>query len=123
MARVLRTGGYLFITFPQMSPLRRWKARRGDYGEDFSEGDVDRFYQFALDAKAVAADLGRRGFTLIERRGWDGIKGFKDEVRLGRRWLQEVYDRKRLRRQRPWIDAALRPFAPHMAFLILRKDG
>ena len=31
MSRVVRTGGYLFLTFPYMSPVRRLKARLGLY--------------------------------------------------------------------------------------------
>lgn len=80
-ARILRPGGFLFLTFPWMSPLRRKKADRGCYPPlpvDF-EPLRDGFYQFALNAETVSEALLHTGFSIVSRRGIDALKGIKDE--------------------------------------------
>ena len=83
MRRTLRPGGFLFVSFPYLSPLRRWKVRLGAYPRGTKaeyEERRDAFYQFALPAAQVQRDLERLGFRLLERLIWDGIKGFEDEL-------------------------------------------
>jgi SAM-dependent methyltransferase len=47
-ARIVRRGGYLFLSAPWFSPYRRFKARRRDYPTvDFAD-QPELFYQFAL---------------------------------------------------------------------------
>jgi len=121
MARVLRPGGILFLTFPAMSPLRRLKARLGLYPERLAPGEG--FYQFALDPAAVEADFARFGFEPAARAPYDGIKGLKDEVGFLRPLLQPFYDRKVpgsgliLRA----LDLILRRQSYHMMLLVLRR--
>lgn len=81
MNRVLKPGGYAFVTFPYMSPLRKLRAKMGRYHE-FHEDRLDKskFFQFALDAKRVQKDFSKMGFELIYQRPFDGIKGLKDEL-------------------------------------------
>ncbi len=80
-ARIIRPGGYLFLTFPWMSPLRRMKAKRGLY--PVLPGSFnpcrDGFYQFALNGEAVSGTLQDKGFHILKRRGIDALKGLKDE--------------------------------------------
>lgn len=54
MKRVVKVGGYLFITFPHMSVLRRLKVILRQYPFfNLNEVDISNFYQFALDEKNV----------------------------------------------------------------------
>ncbi len=93
MGRVLRSSrGFLFLTFPYMSPLRRLKAALCMYPRRFRETEIESFYQFCLSHRKVLEDLRRRGFVLRELRPFDGLKGFKDEVPFLRPALQAVYD-------------------------------
>ncbi|HEC35648.1 MAG TPA: class I SAM-dependent methyltransferase [Anaerolineae bacterium] len=124
--RTLRPSGFLFISFPYMSPLRRWKVRLRAYPTGKrTEYATKRgiFYQFALPADQVQRDLERVGFRLLERLSYDGIKGFKDEVACLQPWLQPIYDGKKHRHLRPLLERLLRPFASHCVLLVMQKAG
>ena len=104
MYRVLKPGGYLFLTFPYMSPLRKWKARRGQYSlyenmrsldssanGGLARGDAPRhFYQFALDHERIAQHFTKNGFALVETKPIDGFKGLKDESVFANRILNRL---------------------------------
>ena len=121
-ARALRAGGYLFVSFPYMSPLRRFKAMVRAYESEYTKEVVEDFYQFALDRKRVISDSVSRGFSLVESKPFDGIKGFKDEIVLFRQHLQRIYDGKAHPTLRPLVDRLLRRFAAHMMLLVLRRE-
>ncbi len=93
MRRVLIPGGYLFLSFPYMSPLRRLKAKIGLYLE-FNDEEKDDFFQFALNEKAVMADFKTIGFKLLEKKPRSTIKGFIDEVSSFKPFLQKLLDYK-----------------------------
>lgn len=81
--RVLREGGYLFLTFPCMSPVRNLKARLGSYrGWKDGEKEPDGFYQFMLDPFVVAKDLEGSGFSVIESQVMQLASGVKQEFPL-----------------------------------------
>ena len=85
MSRTVRQGGYIFVSFPYMSPLRRFKNKLRLYQRDNSNGvnlDKNTFYQFALNPKTVIKKFKENNFVLIETYSFDGIKGFKDEIRI-----------------------------------------
>lgn len=124
MHRTLNIGGFLFVSFPYMSLLRKLKVALRMYPFQKSAAlndQQEQFYQFAFTASKIQADLETLGFELKERLTYDGIKGFKDEVALFKPWLQEIYDRKRGNRLRPHLDKLFKPFAAHMALLVLQK--
>ncbi|MDP1833398.1 MAG: methyltransferase domain-containing protein [Candidatus Moranbacteria bacterium] len=93
MRRVIKPGGYLFLTFPYMSPLRKFKAKHGKYPK-FQENNFNKetFYQFALDHKKVIEKFELSGFSLVSKKPFDGIKGLKDEVNFMKNPLQKIYD-------------------------------
>lgn len=124
MHRTLKIGGYLFVSFPHLSLLRKIKIlTRGYEIGDYStlKDRQNTFYQFALDAKIVQSEFERLGFKFVERIAYDGIKGFKDELTLFKQWLQPIYDGKHGGRLRPYLDKAFKPFASHMALLVMQK--
>jgi len=95
MARTIRKKGYLFISFPFMSPLRKMKHFLSMYPESESNELLKLeklFYQFALDSRTVIGDLEQVGFKLISRKVIGGLKGLKDEARPLRALLQRIYD-------------------------------
>lgn len=126
MKRVIRPGGYLFLTFPYMSPLRKLKANLGLYTEEINGNLTEDFYQFALDHKAVISNLEKRGFYLKEEVGFDSIKGLKDEVKLLNKPLQKLYDyrgtKSYIYRMKNCLDKLFLPFASHCILLVLQKD-
>ncbi|MBU2540173.1 class I SAM-dependent methyltransferase [Patescibacteria group bacterium] len=89
--RVIKTNGYLFLTFPHMFFLRRLKAKLGIYKK--LDNDINNnFYCFILNEKEVAKNVEKHGFKLIFKKPFDATKGLKDEIFLLKPILQKVYD-------------------------------
>lgn len=122
--RVLRSGGYLFLTFPYMSPLRRLKAFLGAYPKHQAERfDREHFYQFALSAPSTIQRFESSGFELVLKKPYEGFKGLKDEAGLLKPCLQAIYDNKTFFAQAlgyilSWL---LAPVAGHAVLLVFRK--
>ena len=123
MHRVLRTGGYLFLTFPALSPLRAWKARLRRYpalpADETGAGD---FYQFALDPPSVIRHFEANGFELLKRKLVDGFYGLTQEC-PGFSLLQPVYESPHTpaRALRVLVNRLTAAWAGHIVLLILRK--
>ena len=125
MRRVLVPGGYVFLTFPYMSPLRRLKAKLGLYKEFKGEGR-ENFYQFALDPDTVIKDFEAIGFKLLDKKPTSGLKGLKDEVSIFKPILQKLYDYQGkslwIRGFRYMLDKVLAPLgAGHTMFFVFQK--
>jgi SAM-dependent methyltransferase len=126
MFRAIKPKGYLFLTVPVMSPLRKVKVRLKRYIEyKESEEARENFYQFVFDPKVLINDLKSRGFGLIDVKPYDGIKGLKDEVLILKPFLQYLYDRKNPPSNlvKRLLDIILRHFANHMCLFVMRKGG
>jgi len=124
MHRTLREGGFLFISFPFMSPFRNLKASVGLYKSCLItelEDKKSRFYQFALSVEEVQSDLEELGFIFREKRNCDGIKGFKDEIDILKPLLQLLYDGKLGHGLNPLLDRLFKPFASHSILLVMQK--
>jgi SAM-dependent methyltransferase len=124
MYRTLKVGGFLFVSFPYLSPLRRLKVALHMYPFKESatlDDQQERFYQFALTAGKVQTNLESLGFQLKEQLTYDGIKGFKDEVAVFKPYLQQIYDGKRGQRWSGRLNRSLLSFASHCALLVMQK--
>jgi len=116
MQRILKPGGYLFVTFPHMSRLRKIKARRGKYLIwKNSESEIEKFYQFALNSNKVITDL--------EKQHLSGLKGLKDEVRFLKKILQKIYDSRTFfgLTLSKIISIVFGKFSSHSILLVLQK--
>jgi len=124
MTRVLRPGGYLFLSFPCMSRLRRRKARKSQYPY-WNGGDIEPpgFYQFALNPELVKTHMSKLGFKLVYETGLDAVKGIKDEVVYLNTTLQAVYDSKTIAAGiiRRMSNIILSNCSGHSRLLILQK--
>jgi SAM-dependent methyltransferase len=124
MYRTLKAGGFLFISFPYMSLLRRLKVALRTYpikDSNLLNDQQEQFYQFALTSSCVLEDMLSLGFELREQFAFGGLKGFKDEVALVKPVLQDVYDGKHGHRLRWQLDRLFTPFAAHCDTLVLQK--
>lgn len=126
MKRVLKSGGYLFLTFPYMSPLRILKTKLNMYPLLNTNKVPDGFYQFVFDWKWVVRILESIGFSLKYKTSMDGIKGFKDEFPPLKPFLQKLYDYKGnsflLKGFRFLLDKNLSIFAGHTKLLVMRLE-
>jgi len=124
MYRVLKENGYLFITVPVMSLLRKFKAKSGFY-PDWQEHEhtIKDFYQFAFNPKNVIKSFENKGFTLIDIKPYDGVKGLKDEVPAFKPFLQSLYNRKDLPSKsiKKIISIMIRYFTNHMCLFVMQK--
>lgn len=80
MARILKKGGYLFLSFPYMSPFRILKARLGGYTNRIFSKEPDCFYQFALCHNEVIRILKKYGFKVEKKYSQSGLKGILGEI-------------------------------------------
>lgn len=124
MLRVLKPKGYLFLTVPVISPLRKTKVRLKKYTE-YKESKETRnnFYQFAFDPKLVISDFESKGFDLVDVKPCDGVKGLKDEISLLKPFLQYLYDKENRpsRYANKLLDTVFKHFANHICLFIMRK--
>jgi SAM-dependent methyltransferase len=81
--RVLRPGGWLFLTFPAMNSVRRAKAWAGCFMPWETEDEPPGFYQFLLDPDRVVNDVEELGFKIREVRRRSGPNGFAEEFWKG----------------------------------------
>lgn len=125
MIRVLRPGGYAFVTFPSTNWLRKRKIRLCRYSSVSDAADSVRssFYQFILDPETVVQDFQKMGLQVVALKRLDGIKGLKDEVAFLHPILQRLYDSSgalpRLVRQS--LNVLLSPFSGHLVLAVFQK--
>lgn len=81
MHRVLKVGGYLFVTFPSISAFRSAQIQRNHY-ESWKENLADNFYQFAFQDDSVLNKIEGYGFELVEIKYTGNLKGLKAHSRF-----------------------------------------
>lgn len=121
MRRVVRQGGYAFVTVPSMSPLRRLKARIGRF-PSLAGRDVSGFYQFILSPESIVKGFERHGFQFVSSKPRGGFKGMKDEIGFLRGPLQAFYEMNNpvARMIRTAIDKAINPLSFHTRLYVFR---
>jgi len=108
-----------------MSPLRFLKVKMGFYSACEEKLGLSNFYQFALDWKKVNKNFKQFGFTMVYKRPFDGLKGFKDEAPMGvRKIFQILYDCKSVYCMviNYFLSIILSPFCGHTVLLVFRRD-
>lgn len=81
MFRTLKPDGYLFMTVPAMSCIRKMKAFMGFYpGFDHNKIDATCFYQFAYSSEEIQQTFCEHGFRFVEKQGWAVYAGVRDEI-------------------------------------------
>jgi SAM-dependent methyltransferase len=122
--RVIKSDGYLFLTVPWFSPLRRMKAWFGLYQKLDKNTDMGNFYEFMLSDLELVKKIENEGFELISRHPHDAVKGLKDEISFLKPILQKVYNGRGIiaRAVRGFITLIFAPFAGHIILLIFKKN-
>lgn len=122
-ARVVRKDGFLFMTVPILSPLRRLKVCLKAY-PTLAKMPTGQFYQYAYSSQEIIKAASAHGFTLVRSYLLDGVKGLKDEVPLLRPLLQRLYDSSHIvaRVLRRVVDVGSRVFSGHMGYFVFRRS-
>lgn len=125
MSRVVKKDGFVFITFPHISILRKLKAKLSLYPQ-FNSRIFEKkfFYQFALDAGSVIDAFEKENFVLIKKRPITGLKGMKDEVKFINGPLRYLCEGKSLpfRALSYLVSSLLSPFSGHAVLLIFKNN-
>jgi SAM-dependent methyltransferase len=121
--RVLRKGGFLFLTVPFMSPLRKLKAKLGLYEKLDQSAEPENFYQFGLDPADTIDNIEKLGFKLVQRGSYGAVKGLKDEIPLLNKFLQKIYDSNNIlaKGTRFFINNSIGWFAGHSGVFVFQK--
>ncbi len=122
--RVIKPGGYLFLTFPFMSPLRKAKARLGLYPLFVGKGKTDNFYEFILDQNEVKNNVCSCGFVFVSCYYFDAVKGMKDEISFLRPFLRKIYQSRNIlaRTSRYLVSAVFAPLFGHSIIMVFQKN-
>ena len=125
MYRVLKPGGYVFLSFPCISPLDRVKIFFSGYSKFTSNDAPDDFFQFGLDIKAVREDFEQSGFRClsIKRQNcWGGLQRLFAVLGQVWAWQNKLSARSRcMRLLMSGISFLLAPLCGHSAVMILQK--
>jgi SAM-dependent methyltransferase len=128
MARVLRPGGYLFLTFPAMNGVRLSKSKQGRYRQANPQADPG-FYQFALDPEGVVRHMAVLGLTLKAQEFFGVVTGLEEEAERVGPWLSKA--KRMLRKTKPTklafelfsdlLEKTLAPRWGHSVLLVFQK--
>ena len=132
MKRVIKSKGYLFLTFPYMSPFRKLKVNFHLYkvmNQNFylNKAASRIFYQYILNKDEVIKAFNNIGLKLKYAEPFGGIKGFKDEIFFLKffikRFLQILYDKRNsnfINRIKGFLDKILVKFFGHSILLVFQ---
>jgi len=129
MYRVIKPGGYAFVTVPIMSLLRRLKVflrlYKTDANIDQYSSNNFSFYQFVFPSKKLINDFQKIGFRNISSINISGIKGLGDEIPIFKSLLRRISS---LRQKNlsgkcfvKVLDILLSLSAGHMALFVFQK--
>ena len=125
-ARIVRRGGFLFLSAPWFSPYRRFKARRHGYPTvDFAD-QPELFYQFALARDDVSARLARHGFELLSWRGRAAEISMREDMKSCKRQIEWLFGSKGSivkRVLRVALTRSLDPFCGHSFLAVASRAG
>jgi glycosyltransferase involved in cell wall biosynthesis/2-polyprenyl-3-methyl-5-hydroxy-6-metoxy-1,4-benzoquinol methylase len=117
--RVVAPGGVAMISVPHFHPLRRIKGLMGFYG---GEPEDLGFYQYAYGVREFSKLINQAGFEIVDRYGYDGVKGLKDEISWLRHLLAHERYGPRVRSALARWTFAERRFG-HMMLFVCRKPA
>ena len=126
MRRVIRQGGFLFLTFPMLSLWRRRRAQSGFYTQNsLPAKNLPNFYQYALDPFVVIKLFKSLGFELKSKGGRNAWQGLGEDIPfIGK---ADKFLEARFPRLRALIgfamDELLGNYCGHSAFLVFEKVG
>lgn len=125
MFRVIKPGGYAFVSVPVISWLRKLKIILGLYETKVQVTVNTDFYQFILPPQKVTEDFEGKGFKKMAVVRRSGLKGLRDELsKLERplRYIASLRDRNLfLKVLVETLERCLSPVTGHISFFVFQK--
>ncbi len=123
MQRVLRPGGYLFLTVPVFSPLKALKAQWGSY-PPYRPDEREQFFQFAYRPDFIQEHIVGHGFSLLRSYGRSGAFGLTEDYPRLARALGLRPDATSLPARIWWrlVDKIVTPFSQHTRYFLFWKN-
>ena len=133
MFRVLKKGGYLFLTVPTFSLLRKIKAYFGFYKRVDSSYIISKnFYQYLISKEELIKHFESKGFESIEYSYRGGIRGLIDElgIKINTTRISEFKNTQTRKKSimssllnliTNFLNKVLKNFSPHTVFIVFRK--
>lgn len=120
--RVLRPGGYMFLTVPIISPLKALKTRLGAY-PPYDPDQREQFFQFAFHPRDVISRIEAMGFEHVRGYGRSGSLGLTEDLPGLSRLLMLRLDARSLLARGWWrlVDTLVTPFSHHTRYFLFRK--
>lgn len=119
--RIIKNEGYLFLTVPCISPLKRFKIRCRRYQK--SSEIKENFFQFAFNHKHIKKSIEKIGFSCVNDFGVGGVFGVYEDLPACARLLglNPVY--KNLKQRIMWslLDRLTTSFTYHTRFFAFQK--
>ena len=115
--RILKPGGYAYISVPYVNPLRRLKGQLGFY--KLKNQSKTNFYQYAFKRTEFSKYLLQAGFKIIETHGVAGYFGLKEELPGFFNLIDNIKGGRRIRKYikyAEWVN-----IFGHMMLFICRK--
>jgi len=126
MKRVLKPGGYAFVSFPCISRLDRLKIFFSGY-EQYNGCDMPvDFYQFGLDAKGVRKKFERVGFECVHTCWQYGLTGLQRMIPAVKKTQEKLWKLSEGNKLIKLFTVAsgflLAPLCGHSAMLVFKKQ-
>jgi SAM-dependent methyltransferase len=125
MRRVLKPGGYAFVSFPCISRLDRISMLFSRYERFEGLDGPEDFYQFGLDAKVVRRDFEHTGFECVHTYRQYGLTGLQRVIPASKRIQEKLWELSETNRLIKLFTVGssilLSPLCGHSAMLVLRK--
>lgn len=120
--RVLRPGGYLFLTVPVMSPLKALKVSLG-LTPPYNQASREKFFQFGLRPSFIIENISAAGFTYLGGYGRSGALGLTEDFPFIGRLLLLNPHAKSFPARAWWrlVDKIVTPISQHTRFFLFQK--
>jgi len=125
MNRVLKPGGYVFISFPAISIMDKIQILTGRYKVFCDNKKPPSFYQFGLNTESVKNDFSQMGFEYItsqRRHGLLGIEHFLPSFKKINQKLSSLSEKAKIIKVLYFATSMLlAPLSNHSVLMIFRK--
>ncbi len=125
MRRVLRLGGYLFLSFPSFNEFRKARASMGSYRMATAKPEENSgFFQYALDPHIVLAHFQSLGFKMMESRGIGSLQCLAEDLKVAASFARflDCFPSRVSTVASMAMDLLLGRYAGHSCLLVLRKE-